>query len=50
VRHTITGAYRFYVNRTSARKVPKDWPDAQEWTDDFDLADIEWLGKKPENL
>jgi hypothetical protein len=50
VRHRTTGALRFYVNRTSARKLPKDWPGSREWTDDFELTDIEWLGKAPADV
>jgi hypothetical protein len=50
VRHKITGALRFVVNRTSSRKVPRDWPGTQEWTDDFEVKDIEWLGKKPDGV
>jgi hypothetical protein len=50
VRHKTTGALRFYVNRTSASKVPRDWPGTQEWTDDFEVKDIRWLGNKPHDL
>jgi hypothetical protein len=50
VRHTGTGALRFFVNRTSSSKVPRDWPGPQEWTDDFTLKDIEWIGNKPDIL
>jgi hypothetical protein len=50
VRDGTTGALRFYVNRTTWSGVPKDWPEPEEWTENFDLSDIEWLGAKPENL
>ena len=50
VRHTRTGALRFFLNRTSSRRVPRDWPGTQEWTDDFELKDVEWIGNKPDNL
>jgi hypothetical protein len=50
VRHKTTGALRFFVNRTRASKFPKDWPGSREWTDDFGLKDVEWLGKRPEGL
>lgn len=50
VRDRTTGAYRFYVNRANRGKVPADWPHEQEWTDDFQLTDIEWLGKKPDGV
>jgi hypothetical protein len=50
VRHKTTGALRFYVNRLRARKVPKSWPGSREWTDDFELKDVEWIGKKPEGM
>jgi hypothetical protein len=49
VRHKPTGALRFFVNRTSSSKVPKNWPGTQEWTDDFTLKDIQWIGNKPDN-
>jgi hypothetical protein len=50
VRHEVTGAYRFYVNRMRRRKFPEGWPDADEWTDEFDVKDVEWLGQKPEGV
>jgi hypothetical protein len=50
VRHKTSGAWRFFVNRTRAGKLPKDWPGSREWADDFELKDVEWIGKKPEGL
>jgi hypothetical protein len=50
VRHKTTGALRFVVNHTSTYGFPKAWPGSSEWTDDFELKDIEWLGKRPEGL
>jgi hypothetical protein len=49
-RSEVTGAYRFYVNRTSTSHLPKDWPGLEDFTDDFDADELEWLGKKPNNL
>ena len=48
VRDEATGVYRFYVNRLRRRKFPESWSDTGEWTEAFDLKDVEWLGRKPE--
>jgi hypothetical protein len=48
VRREATGVYRFYVNRLRRRKFPDGWPEAGEWTEAFDVKDVEWLGQKPE--
>jgi hypothetical protein len=43
----VTGALRFFVNRTRRGKPPESWPHPKEWTDDFDLKDVEWIGQQP---
>jgi hypothetical protein len=50
VRHEVSGAYRFHVNRTRGSKVPAGWPEEENWTDDFDVKDVEWLCEKPEGV
>jgi hypothetical protein len=49
VRHEISGELRFSVNRTPSRRIPKGWPTAEDYTDDFDMRAVEWLGKRPDD-
>lgn len=50
VRHGSPGTYRFCVNRRSSGGRPPHWPFEDEWTDAFDLADVEWVGRKPDGV